>query len=664
MNITAYKHISHQKMLWILICQAAVIAPHILRIPIWISLLCFSAGCWGYYAVAGKWKYPGKLLLLTIVTLSCLAVAYQYKTIIGQEAGVSLLMIMMSLKLLEIKKQSDVILFIFLGYFLVITNFLETQTMAMAAYMLIVSVALTSTLVMLARHGPQTHLKANIKIASTLIIQAFPLMLVLFILFPRLPGPLWMLPEDSKHAISGLSDSMSPGMISQLSRSDAVAFRVTFKDKPLKQSELYWRGPVLSYYDDKTWKTANKNAFRKNNVLQVSGQATNYTITMEPHYQNWLFALDIAANKPDNSFINHEHSLLSTKSIDDVYQYTIDSYTDYEIDANMPAHILRKYMHIADKNNPRTRAWANQINNKNMDSKSKVQLLLNHFRVNNFIYSLTPPLLGNNNIDDFLFKTQNGFCEHYASSFTYLMRLLKVPARVVVGYQGGEYNEVGNYMIVRQSDAHAWAEVWLHDKGWIRIDPTSAVAPERVESGISGALPGRESNTGLIRSNNPLFRSMLLYWDSVNYKWHSWVLGYDAKTQNKFLDLIGINSSNWEEIAVSILISIGTIIIIISLWINLNKRKIHRDSVCHLYDKFCSRLAKIGLTREPYEGPIDFSRRAICKRQDLKQDIQLITQFYIQLRYQRDPPGSLFKQFQNRVRSFKPRKNNPVEHTA
>jgi transglutaminase-like putative cysteine protease len=622
---------------------------------IWVSLFCVLIAGWGYQIATRKWRYPVMLIRVAVVIVSCTAVAYSYGTLVGRDAGVALLVIMLSLKLLEIKTHRDVVLFVFIGYFLVVTNFLFSQSMAMAVYMLMVSTGLTSTLVMLSRHDEGLHAFSNIRVAGTLILQAMPLMLIMFLLFPRLPGPLWLMPEDKNRAISGLSNSMSPGEISNLIRSDAVAFRVKFNDQAPAASQLYWRGPVLTLFDGRTWHSKPALLRNTSERIEHTGAKTNYTITLEPHYKRWLFALDMPIDIPPGSLIDPNYSLLASKDITNLSQYSIGSYTSYRIGEQLRQWHRQSNLRLPVTLNPRTREWADSVAQKFPSKRERIQHILTHFRQQPFSYTLNPPLLGRDSIDDFLFNSRSGFCEHYAGSFVYLMRLLDIPARVVLGYQGGEYNELGDYMIVRQSDAHAWAEVWLSNEGWVRIDPTSAVAPERVETGIDAALPERASSGGLIRSVNPIFRNLVLYWDSLNYRWHRWVLGYDAGLQRSFLQRLGIDAGNWQDIAIAIIVAMGSLVLIISVWMNLRNRERQKDSIARLYQQYCQRLARIGFQREAYEGPRDFAARVTQQRHDLSQDIELITRFYLQLRYGRNPPEQLFSQFKKRIRHFKPR---------
>lgn len=656
---------SHQmtsaKMTWILICQAAVVLPHVPHLAIWVTLLSILIGLWGYVLAIGRWKYPSIWLRMLMIIIASIAVAMSYGTLIGRDAGVALLILMLSLKLLELKVQRDVMVFVFLGYFLVVTNFLFSQSLFMAVYMLIACIGLTATLVMLSRHDNEVNLRANVRIASTLILQAVPLMLVLFVLFPRLPGPLWMMPSDKTQGRTGLSNSMSPGSISQLIESDEVAFRVKFEGTPPPSSSLYWRGPVLSNYDGRTWHVKPSWDEKQAGPVELLGGETRYTMTLLPHDNHWLFALDMPAEYPEYSRLTDEYSLQVKKPIKEVRQYSLVSFTDYKTSTD-DLRQLAKYLRLPRTLNPQTHQWAEQVKQQFSQPRARIRHVLSQYREEPFSYTLSPALLGEHAMDDFLFNTREGFCEHYAGSFVYLMRLMEIPARVVLGYQGGEISTIADYMIVRQSDAHAWAEVWLMNEGWVRIDPTSAVSPERVETGIEAALPEGDLAGGFARSRNPLLKKLVLYWDNINYNWHRWVLGYDASTQRSLLERLGLDATNWKHIAIGIAVTLGSFILFISVWLTRRNRQKPRDSVSRWYNVFCQRLANAGFKREAHEGPNDFAARVSRGRQDLASDVELITRFYQQLRYGRNPPARLFSQFQQRVRRFRPKRDGNPFH--
>lgn len=643
-----------KKMLWMLLCQGAVIAPHIPRLPVWLILFSIMVATWSYFMNTRQLRLPPRIILLSLVFGSCIGIAISYGTLLGRDAGVGLLIMMLSLKLLELRTRRDVMIFVFLGYFLVITNFLYTQSIPMAIYMLLISLWLTSTLVMMTHPDPALRARTNLRLAGTLLLQSIPIMLVMFILFPRLPGPLWKLPEDQNSAISGLSDTMKPGSISQLSKSNAVAFRIDFKDSVPAMAQLYWRGPVLWNYDGITWRGFNLY-FEHPPLRSIQPESrVDYTVTLEPHNQKWLFALDLPVTAPDNTYINPDNSLVSRSNIQQRYQYTTTSYIRYQIGLKLTSTERKQALQLPPVLNPLTREWATELLNQYDNDEARVDAVLRNFREQNFVYTLTPPLLGTDAMDEFLFRTRRGFCEHYASSFVYILRAMGIPARIILGYQGGEYNQVGQYMIVRQSDAHSWAEVWFENKGWVRIDPTSAVSPERVERGIEAALPDSLLIYDFGRSKNPVLRKLVLYWDSFNYKWHRWVLGYDTALQHDFLASLGIDSYDWMTVAITILVAIILTLAPLVTWILLHRITPYRDNVSRIYGLFCKRLARIGLVRLPHEGPVDFAARVSRKRPELADEVSLVTRHYIDIRYGRSPGRDLLRELKKEVRNFHP----------
>ena len=648
------QRLSAKKMLWMLLCQGAVIAPHITRLPVWLLIFSILMATSSYLITTRQWRLPPRTILFMLVLGSCAGIFISYGTLLGRDAGVGLLILMLSLKLLELRTRRDVMVFVFLGYFLVITNFLYTQSIPIALYMLVVSLWLTSTLVMIAHPGPELRARKNLRLAGALLLQSVPLMLVLFILFPRLPEPLWRLPEDSNTAISGLSDTMQPGSISKLSKSNAVAFRVDFKEQPPPMAQMYWRGPVLWNYNGSTWRGFNLY-FERHPVSTIQPESrVDYTITLEPHNRKWLFALDLPATTPENTYINPDNSLVSRGDIRERYLYSVTSYTRYRTGLVLSPLESKQALQLPPEINPLTRAWATQLYNQYDTNEERVDAVLKYFREQDFVYTLTPPMLGTDAMDEFLFKTRQGFCEHYASSFVYVLRAMGIPARIVLGYQGGEYNQVGKYLIVRQSDAHAWAEAWFKEKGWIRIDPTAAVSPERVERGIEAALPDSLAIYDLGRSRNLVLRNLALYWDSFNYKWHRWVLGYDNARQHDFLASLGIDNYDWLSVATSILLAVLLALVPIAIWILRNRIAPHRDRASRLYAEFCARLARIGLVRLPHEGPGDFAARVSRKRPDLAEPVATLTRSYIDIRYGKKPGSDLLRELKKEVRNFRP----------
>ena len=365
------------------------------------------------------------------------------------------------------------------------------------------------------------------------MLQAVPVMLILFVLFPRIPGPLWGLPQDANSGMTGLGDSLQFGNISNLTQNSSIAFRVQFKGAAPAQNQLYWRGPVLWHQEDRHWTMSSSQIGLQPESLITQGTPIEYTITLEPHNRTWMLMLDMPTLIPADAKLTHDYSVVADKPVRTRTRYAGTSFNTYTLGANLGERERILSLQINEGENPKTvqlaKTWGV------LSAADKINIALNMYRQQPFVYTLRPPVLGDNPVDDFLFKSKRGFCEHYATSFVYLMRAAGVPARIVTGYQGGEFNPNGNYYIVRQSDAHAWAEVWLADKGWVRIDPTAAVSPERVESGLADALNDIDELPLMARNNNAWLKKVYLNWDGVNNGWNQWVLGYDDKKQLDFL---------------------------------------------------------------------------------------------------------------------------------
>ena len=643
---------------WLMFALALALAPHVMRLPPVISLFCFLFGIWRLMAAHYDWPLPGNTTR-TVLTLAAIGGLYlSFGTLFGRDAGFAMLAIMLGLKLLEMRTLRDTMLVIFLGYFLGITTVIYSQSIAIAVYMLFVALIITATLIDLNQYKEEQQIIFNLRLAGKLFVQAMPLMLILFFLFPRIPGPLWGLPSDAHNGKTGLSDTMSPGSISNLGQSDAVAFRAKFDGAMPPAPFLYWRGPVLWYTDGKTWKSSGNTTapgiLPAETKYQGIGDPVTYTVTLEPHNKPWLYALDLPATIPPNSHITPDYQLHADRPVTSLMRYEMSSYTNYQANT-ITMDEWRRALQLPADANPRTRAlgesWAASIGTK----AGIVRHALHYFNEQPFSYTLNPPQLGNNPVDDFMFGTRKGFCEHFAASFTVLMRAAGIPARVVTGYQGGEYNPLGDYLIVRQSDAHAWAEVWLENSGWMRIDPTAAVAPERVEHGIDSALADERSSENFRVFDGSavaeMWQRMRYSWDAVNNVWNQWVLGYGPSLQSAFLSNFGIKS--WKGMTLWLMIGLGIIIFVTAVFMLLNLRTAC-DPVLKEYLRFCHKLGRRGIQRAPTEGPLDFASRASALKPELANDIHIISKLYAALRYGKHYSPLRLRRLRHRVSGFHP----------
>lgn len=642
----AWRHISY-----LLLSLTMVSAPHALHLPWWIILV--TATLIGWRACLGYARYalPGRWVLVLIAGAATIGVFISYRSIFGREAGTALLVIMLGLKFLETRTLRDAILLIYLGYFLVITNFLRDQNIPTALYMLGCTVVITATMISLNHARFEPPFRVQLRKAGVMLAQSVPLMLVLFLLFPRVPGPLWGLPQDTRSGVSGLSDTMTPGSLSQLTLSDDVAFRVRFETEMPRRRHLYWRGPVMWDFDGRTWTVPR--FFYNTQLGEVAGERLAYEITLEPHNRRWLFALDIPGNVPPLAFIGGDFQLYANEPVKSRLRYDMVSMLNATYGLNEHRYALRRALHLPAGRNPRALEFARKLREKHADDAPLVDEVLKMFRDERFFYTLEPPLLGEHPVDEFLFSTRTGFCEHYASAFAVLMRAAGIPARIVTGYHGGDMNEFGNYLIVRQADAHAWTEIWLQDRGWVRIDPTSAVSPLRVDSGISAAVQRNEALPMMVRGDFHLLRQLRLSWDYLASSWNQWVLGYTPERQQWLLSRVGVDNATWEKLTAMLFVLAGAIVAVFTVVVLRQLRSRVSDPVRIAYGRFCDKLRRKGLPRAPSEGPLDYARRIGRLRPDLQPAVAAITGLYVTLRYGAEANMAAMNELRQRVASFK-----------
>jgi protein-glutamine gamma-glutamyltransferase len=646
-------------LLRLLACLSVVLAPHLLRLPIWASALVVGVIVWRGLAVFKQWRALLPSWLRVALTLSAFTGIYEsFGRISGQTAGVALITVMAALKLTELKARRDTVVMVFLMYFILITHFLFSQELWTAAYLLICASAITAILIEANHPGGALPPRTTFRLATRLVLQALPLMVLIFILFPRIPGPLWGLPSDSGAARSGLSDSMAPGDISSLIQSNEVAFRVRFDGAPPEPRERYWRGPTFGHFDGHQWDAGVRPEGSANPVAELEGPAYGYEIVLEPNRARWLLALDLPerADLPENSRLDPDYQLVLDKGeVRERMLYRLRSHTRYRLQPELPPALATVMTRLPKNSNPRAQALAQGWRDQGLPPAAIIDTALRMFREQQFFYTLQPPALGRNAVDEFLFDTHRGFCEHYASSFTLLMRAAGIPARVVTGYQGGERNAVGDYYLVRQSDAHAWSEVWLDGRGWVRVDPTAAVAPSRIERGLGPSLSGIESLPGFLdpsRRNGFRF-NLEARWDWVNAQWNRWVLGYGPELQQEFLRYFGL--LNWSDmiLALTVLLSAGLGIFGL-LMLRAARVQPKIDPALRAWRRLQRRLAAAGLPQKAEEGPRDYAERVSRARPDLAATMNAALAAYLQARYYDAQPEARQRQLTAAIAQVRP----------
>ncbi|MBV1915102.1 MAG: DUF3488 and transglutaminase-like domain-containing protein [Pseudomonadales bacterium] len=632
--------------LWLLISVGAVLLPHVNRMPTGLLIGYGLCMVWRTLVHYGKAKMPHGLVKLLLVIAGTLIIRQGYQNLLGVDPAAAFLLLTFVFKFLEMQRVRDGLLIIFLGYFCLPITFLFSQTMVMTIYVFVALVVLTTTLVKVTKTSDQAGATIDLKQVTVMLLSALPLMLVLFVLVPRI-GPLWSVPLPSGQSKTGPSDSMSPGDIASLAKSDELAFRVRFDGAIPDTRELYWRGLVFSNFDGRTWRPEGtpfqqqKNAsWARNSAHEEMEESLDihYQVTFEPSYQPWLYALDYPLTSGSGIGLTPQYTLLNKVSVDQRKHYNLVSSPRLMIDSVLDPASRKRNLLIPRAGNSRAKKFAIEQRNKASSDQQFVTDILTYYRQKPFYYSLKPPRLGPDSIDEFMFDTRKGFCEHYAGSFTYIMRAAGIPARVVVGYQGGEINHSGNYLLVHQFDAHAWAEVWLQDRGWVRIDPTGQVAPERIEQGIEEATAYEnsflsDSTFSLLRYRDNLWLSQLrLKLDAIEYDWNRWVLGYNAKRQSDFLkDYLGLVSSASKT---QLLTGLVTLFLIALMVVFLRKERIKITDRCdQLYFRFCRLMETRGVARGAAEGATDFSQRLVERFSAQEQSIRNITRMYNYLSY-------------------------------
>ena len=628
---------------WVLISAALAIAIHYARFPLWLS--CFAGGIllWRFFIDNHAWRIPRRWLRWPLLLVTTLLVLQQYGTLLGRDPGVAFLTLLVALKILEIRSLRDYLLAVFLIYLLVLGALLYSQSLTTGICMGLLIVVTTHTLVLLNRPRPLTQAQ-SLRLSVMLCLQALPLLLILYLLFPRIQGSLWGLPQDAFSARTGMSEQVAPGSINQLYNDDTIAFRVDFDGERPAQQDLYWRAFVLSDTDGQSWQRhRGPGDGRANWQYRAAATALGYTVLLEPHHQRWLPALDLPTPTRGEVRMIAGYALETAAPVRFTRRYQLKSHLRYLTGPPTPAESVHNTRWPKQPSH-RVKRLLGQWRQRAAKPKETVQQALHFFNQEPFSYTLSPPLRAGDTLDAFLFDSRAGYCEHYASAFVALMRLSRIPARLVVGYQGGEWNRAGDYLIVRQSDAHAWAEVWLKNEGWVRVDPTAAVAPERVELGASairqlyaqGASIGQLSMSEARRLISPtwlrqIWQDLSWRWDAVNNQWNIWVMHYGREAQFELLQKIGVHRPHWLSAVVTVVAVIfATLLLFSALWL---RRRQKQDPVVRAYEKFCNKLLKTGLSRQPTEGPLDFCSRLIQARADLSEQVARITATYIELRY-------------------------------
>lgn len=641
---------------WLAACLGLAIAPHLARLPLWLigATIAFVGA-----RLLLAWRRrppPSRALRLTLAAVCVALLLLEYRTLNGLVAGTALLCLMAGLKFLETQSRRDLYILTFIVYFLSLTALLRGESFWLLGYLVAVAWLTTATLLHLTPVWPLAA-PTSARRAARILVQAAPLGVVLWLFFPRFDGPLWQLPAEHT-AESGLSESMSPGDITELALSDEIAFRVHFLGATPPASARYWRGPVLHDFDGRTWQHLDRTP-QSVPQLVLSGARYRYRLSLEPHAHRWVFTLDWpAAWDLSGALLTQDAVLVQPSAVTQTEDIIASSFSETHAAAPLALEARLRDTRLPAGRNPRTIALAQRLRREHSRDDDFVRAVLALFHEQPFFYTLTPPPLDADSVDDFLFDTRRGFCGHYASAFATLMRAAGIPTRIVTGYLGGTYNRYANYWIVRQSHAHAWTEIWLEGRGWTRVDPTAAIAPERVERAAINAMVAADEPLASRWERHTWLSDLGLRLDALHELWRERILRFDPRAQTELLRALHVPEPDARKLVVALGVGLALAFVWLTWQVRRETRPAGLDPLRRAYLRLCRKLAALGLPRHPFEGPLAFAARVGVVRPDLAADIAALCDRYARLRY--GPPEAGARQaraaFIAAVRAFRPRR--------
>jgi protein-glutamine gamma-glutamyltransferase len=646
------KTVSYEQLVGIFACLALALVAHLQSLPLWVPVtVAVSGGIRLLLAHRGR-AAPPRGVRLSIAGLAIALLFLQFRTFNGLTAGTALLVLTAGLKLLETETQRDVYVITLIIYFVSVTALLEGDSFWLLAYLIAVCWLTTATLLRLTATLPAPDWRRSLRYAGRIMAQALPLAVVFWLFFPRFAGPLWHMPDDGRSAVSGLSDTMSPGDITQLALSDEVAFRVRFATSPPPPQERYWRGPVMHDFDGHTWKRSYPVTFSAA-ALQPQGQAYRYTLSLEPHQHNWIFALDWPSHWDlPRGALTSDYTLVQPDRVSRPIDVAATSYTRMQSPQTLSNLSRLRDTRLPPNRNPRTVQLAHSLRSAHPDDMGYVRAVFDMFTQQAFYYTLTPPKLADDSVDEFLFGTKRGFCGHYASAFATLMRAAGIPAHVVTGYQGGTFNRFADYWILRQSDAHAWTEVWIEGHGWLRVDPTSAIAPARVEPGVDDAVGADAPLAGRWQRHTPWLGDMRLRLDALRELWRERILFFDQSSQQEVLEWLNIPEPDGQKLVIVLTAALTLVLSWLTWQVRREATPTRKEPLIRAYSRLCAKLAAAGMPRQSHEGAENYAARVAQLRPDLAPAVTALCRHYSTLRYARSVHITV-GQFERAVRAFR-----------
>jgi transglutaminase-like putative cysteine protease len=646
--------VTFEQLLAISVCLALALLPHLGSLPGWVPIAVAALGGLRLALARRGAAATPRAAKLLIAGLAIGLLYSQFHTFNGLSAGTALLALTAGLKLLETDTRRDFYVLALIIYFMSMSILLEGDSFWLLTYVIGVGWLTTATLLRVTTTLPAPDWPRSLRYAGRILGQALPIALVFWVLFPRFPGPLWHMPDDGRSAESGLSDSMSPGDITQLALSDEIAFRVRFAAAAPPENERYWRGPVMHDFDGHTWTRGHTQTFGAP-AFQPRGEAYQYTLSLEPNRHNWIFALDWPTRWDlPRGALTSDYTLVRPEPVSRPIDVAATSYTNIQYPETLSNYSLHRDAQLPPNRNPRTVRLAQSLRRVHPDDMEYVHAILDMFSRQAFYYTLTPPKLSDDSVDEFLFETRRGFCGHYASAFAVLMRAAGIPARIVTGYQGGTFNRFANYWIVRQSDAHAWDEIWIGGHGWLRIDPTSVIAPSRVERGLNDTLSADNSPESRWQYRASWLADTRLRLDALRLLWRERILLFNDDSQNKLLEWLHIPEPDGQKLVMVL----AAALFLVLFWLTWQVRReidpARKELLIRSYSKLCAKLAALGLPRLAHEGPEDYAARVAQSRPDLGPAVGALCRQYSRLRYASAPTPLTVGHFDAAVRAFHP----------
>ncbi len=655
------RSIPRRPLLWLAAALLFTLPPMFGSLVRWVPCVFLLALAMKFWMEPRGYRLRFATLKLMLAAIGLFAIFASYGTLKGVEPGISLLVVLVSLKVLEAHTAREFQVMVLMGWVLCLCGFFLSQDFVIALSLLTAFALLLVALIQFYRGSSPGAFWPPLATTFKILVQAAPLVVLLFVLFPRINTGLRVDFRANRLASSGFSDRLSPGSIAALANSSEIAFRAEFPGSTATPpGSMYWRGAVMWHCDGLEWRAPYVPVSVSRSARQLPrGNTIRQRITLAPHGARWMFALDRPFEIPPGAILARGDYLCSIQTIRKARRYEVVSAVG-AVGKELTPGERREALELPPSISPAVRDLTQSWTTQNSNPRAIVNSALQFFQTQGFRYSLTPGEYKSNDLEQFLFRRRVGFCEHYAASFATLMRLAGVPARVVVGYLGGEYNDLGHFFLVRQADTHAWCEVWLPDSGWTRVDPTTAVAPGRASldftsfletRGVSGQMQSPRSAFFTQLARSALFTNARLALETLSYEWDTRVLAFDADVQEVLLDSMGLANRGPFVLIVEILIVAIALLVIYFGWMQLRTRS-RADQVKALYERFCRKAARLGVRRDPWEGPADFSRRAALLLPDQSERIRQILNIYIALRYAPESAGGALDRFVKEVRAF------------